>query len=153
MDQTGPILRVRHIRPDADRDIPLPRYMTPQAAGMDICAAVDVDTTLQPGEIRLVPTGFAMALPPGFEAQIRPRSGLAAKHGIGMINAPGTIDADYRGEVMVALINLGGLPYTVRRGDRIAQMVIQKIWQARVDVVAELDDTARGNGGFGHTGV
>lgn len=138
--------------PAENSDIPLPRYMTENSAGMDICAAVKTDTVLMPGAISLIPTGFAMALPDGFEAQIRPRSGLAVKHGIGIINAPGTIDADYRGEVKVALINLGPEPVTIRRGDRIAQMVIQKVWQARIQVVDHLDETARGTGGFGHTG-
>ena len=140
------------LRPAEDADIPMPRYMTPDAAGMDICAAVRQDTVLAPGQIRLLPTGFAMALPRGYEAQIRPRSGLAVKYGIGMINAPGTIDSDYRGEVMIALINLGRMAYTVRRGDRIAQMVIQLVHQARLEVVEYLDPTARSTGGFGHTG-
>ena len=108
---------------------------------MDICAAVDHDLVLAPGHISLVPTGFAMALPTGFEAQIRPRSGLAVKHGISIINAPGTIDADYRGEVKIALINLGQEPVTLKRGDRIAQMVIQQVCQARINVVKQLDDT------------
>ncbi|MDL2268566.1 dUTP diphosphatase [Desulfosarcina sp. OttesenSCG-928-A07] len=138
--------------PSENDDIPLPRYMTQNSAGMDICAALKTDELLVPGAIALIPTGFAMALPKGFEAQIRPRSGLAVKHGITVINAPGTIDADYRGEVKVALINLGPEPVTLRRGDRIAQMVIQKVWQARIHVVEHLDETGRGAGGFGHTG-
>jgi dUTP pyrophosphatase len=147
-----PVIRILRLRPDQDADIPLPRYMTPDAAGMDICAAVPQDTVLEAGQIRLLPTGFAMALPPGFEAQVRPRSGLAVKHGIGMINAPGTIDSDYRGEVMIALINLGPAAYTIRRGDRIAQMVIQRVHQLRLEVVEHLEGTARSTGGFGHTG-
>ena len=138
--------------PDRNRDLPLPRYMTAKSAGMDICAAVEADLSLAPGQIALVPTGFAMALPDGFEAQIRPRSGLAVNHGIGIVNAPGTIDADYRGEVKIALINLGAQPVTIRRGERIAQMVIQKVWQAQINVVDRLDDTDRSGGGFGHTG-
>lgn len=138
--------------PDINRDLPLPRYMTASSAGMDICAALEADLVLAPGRIALVPTAFAMALPDGFEAQIRPRSGLAVEHGIGIVNAPGTIDADYRGEVKIALINLGPSPVTLRRGDRIAQMVIQKVWQARINVVERLDDTDRSSGGFGHTG-
>ncbi|BBO85154.1 deoxyuridine 5'-triphosphate nucleotidohydrolase [Desulfosarcina ovata subsp. sediminis] len=147
-------ITVDFLRLDVDKngDLPLPRYMTESSAGMDICAALEADLELAPGAIRLVPTGFAMALPDGFEAQIRPRSGLAVKHGIGIINAPGTIDADYRGEVKIALINLGAEPVTLKRGDRIAQMVIQKVWQARVNVVERLDDTDRSAGGFGHTG-
>lgn len=148
----NPIIKIMRLRPAEDGDIPLPRYMTPDAAGMDICAAVPQDTVLEAGQIRLLPTGFAMALPREYEAQIRPRSGLAVQHGIGMINAPGTIDSDYRGEVMVALINLGGAAYTVHRGDRIAQMVIQRVHQARLEVVADLDSTPRNTGGFGHTG-
>ncbi len=141
------------LRPDADADIPLPSYMTPQSSGMDICAAVAHRLTLDPGSIYLVPTGFAMALPDGFEAQIRPRSGLAAKHGIGLINSPGTIDADYRGEVKIPLINLGKASYTIQRGDRIAQMVIQRVFRPHITVVKQLDKTERENGGFGHTGL
>ena len=146
-------IRFRRLRPDADADIPLPRYMTPQAAGMDLCAAVVDPVILEPGQIYLVPTGFAMALPPGFEAQIRPRSGLAVKHGIGLVNSPGTVDADYRGEVKIALINLGRSAYTVRRGERIAQMVVNRIYQPRLEEVARLDETGRSRGGFGHTGM
>jgi dUTP pyrophosphatase len=147
-----PIIKIMRLRPVADADIPLPRYMTPDAAGLDLCAAVPQDTVLGAGQIRLLPTGFAMALPRGYEAQVRPRSGLAVHHGIGMINSPGTIDSDYRGEVMVALINLGRAAYTVRRGDRIAQMVIQRVPQARLEVVECLPETDRSGGGFGHTG-
>lgn len=147
------LLRIRRLRPDADADIPLPRYMTPHSAGMDIRAAVASDALLAPREIRMIPTGFAMALPPGFEAQIRPRSGLAAKYGVTLVNSPGTIDADYRGEVMLPLINLGGSPFTIRRGDRVAQMIISRFHQARIEVVLELDVTERNDGGFGHTGI
>lgn len=149
---TQPVIQFMRLRPTEDADIPLPRYMTPDSAGMDICAAVDADTVLNPGQIALLPTGLAMALPRGFEAQIRPRSGLAVRHGIGLINSPGTIDADYRGEVMIALVNLGQTAYTVRRGDRIAQMVLQRVHQARLEEVTALDATDRGSGGFGHTG-
>lgn len=141
------------LRPDSDADIPLPGYMTPQSAGMDIHAAVEDPVTVDPGSIMLIPTGFAMALPAGFEAQIRPRSGLAAKHGIGLINSPGTIDADYRGEVKIPVINLGQAPYTVQRGDRIAQMVIHRVFRPHIRVVEHLDKTDRDSGGFGHTGV
>ncbi len=148
-----PTISFQRVRADKDMDIPLPRYMNHQAAGMDLHAAVESPTTLAPGTIALVPTGFAMALPREFEAQIRPRSGLAVKHGIGLINSPGTIDADYRGEVKIALINLGDVPYTVRRGDRIAQMVIQKIYRVQLQIVESLDATTRNTGGFGHTGV
>jgi dUTP pyrophosphatase len=120
---------------------------------MDICAGAEESITLKPGDIELIPTGFAISLPDGFEAQIRPRSGLAVKHGIGIINSPGTIDADYRGEVKIALINLGKEDFIIRRGDRIAQMVINKTYQARFDVVESLDVSLRNDGGFGHTGV
>jgi dUTP pyrophosphatase len=148
-----PTIAFLRLRPEADADIPLPRYMTAQAAGMDIHAAVEAPLILKMREIALVPTGFAMALPEGYEAQIRPRSGLAVKHGIGLINSPGTIDADYRGEVKIALINLGPCSYTIMRGDRIAQMVIQKVCRVRWEVVEDLSPTERHQGGFGHTGV
>jgi dUTP pyrophosphatase len=148
-----PAVVFKRLRPDQDGDLALPRYMTSQASGMDIQAAVGQPLEMPPGAIVLVPTGFAMALPEGYEAQIRPRSGLAVKHGIGLINAPGTIDADYRGEVMVALVNLGGRPFTVKRGDRIAQMVIQKVYRLEVVQAEKLDETARNDGGFGHTGL
>ncbi len=131
----------------------LPAYQTPHAAGMDLAACIDAPVILQPGDIALVPCGFAMALPDGFEAQVRPRSGLGAKHGISMPNTPGTIDADYRGEVKVPLINLGRQPFTVEHGMRIAQMVIARVERADVIEVGELEDTARGAGGFGSTGV
>jgi dUTP pyrophosphatase len=120
---------------------------------MDIHAAVQAPVEIASGAIALIPTGFAMALPEGFEAQIRPRSGLAVKHGIGLINSPGTIDADYRGEVRIALINLGAVPYVVQRADRIAQMVIQKVYRVQLQIVESLDPTTRATGGFGHTGV
>jgi dUTP pyrophosphatase len=147
-----PVIHIMRLRPAEDADIPLPRYMTPDSAGMDICAAVRENTLLEAGEIALLPTGFAMALPKGYEAQVRPRSGLAIQHGIGLINSPGTIDADYRGEVMVAVINLGRRPYTVRRGDRIAQLIIQRVHRARLAEVKTLAGTERSTGGFGHTG-
>jgi dUTP pyrophosphatase len=147
-----PVVKIKRLRPESDSDIPLPRYMTPQAAGLDIYAAIEAPLLLEKGEIRLIPTGFAMALPPGFEAQIRPRSGLAIQHGIGLINSPGTIDSDYRGEVMVAVINLGSRPYTFHRGDRIAQMVVKRVHHARLLLAEDLDQTDRNDGGFGHTG-
>jgi len=149
---TSLVIKFLRLRPESDSDIPLPRYMTPQSAGMDICAAVAEALLLGKGEIAMLPTGFAMALPQGYEAQIRPRSGLAVKHGIGLINSPGTIDADYRGEVMIAVINLGPKPYTFHRGDRVAQMVIQRVHQAELQEVEYLDETRRSTGGFGHTG-
>ncbi len=147
----GPVI-VRLKRVGTNADIPLPRKMTVHSAGFDVCAAVPASAVLQPGERRLIPCGFAMALPEGYEAQLRPRSGLASKHGISMVNTPGTIDSDYRGEVHVPLINLGQAPFTVERGMRIGQMVIQKLPDVRIEEVDELDDTARGSGGFGHTG-
>jgi dUTP pyrophosphatase len=146
-------IRVRRLRPHEDADIPLPRYMTPHASGMDLCAAVAAETVAEVGAITVIPTGVAVALPAGFEGQVRPRSGLAFKHGISIINTPGTIDADYRGEVKVGLINLGPVPYVIRRGDRIAQLVIQRVYQARLKVVNTLDETERNTGGFGHTGA
>ena len=150
---TSPSVNITRLNPERDTDIPIPRYMTAQAAGMDICAAVDADTVIAPGAIELVPTGLAIALPAGYEAQIRPRSGLAVKQGIGIINSPGTIDADYRGEIKIALINLGKTPVTIQRCDRIAQMVINPVCRVRLKVVASLDETGRDSGGFGHTGV
>jgi len=146
-------LKFFRLRPELTADIPLPCYMTPQAAGMDLYAAVETDLVLKSGEIRLVPTGLAMALPVGFEAQIRPRSGLAVKYGIGIINSPGTIDADYRGEILVSLINFGKSEFIVHHGDRIAQMVIQKVYQVKLLPVEVLDETERNTGGFGHTGI
>ena len=149
---TSPTIKFLRLRPESDSNIPLPRYMTPRASGMDICAAIETDMVLTKGDIALIPTGFAVAIPKGFEIQIRPRSGLAVNHSIGIINSPGTIDADYRGEVKIAVINLGKKNYTVRRGDRIAQMIVKKVYQARLKVVEQLDETHRNSGGFGHTG-
>ena len=134
-------------------DVSLPRYMTEHAAGMDVCAACEADVTISPGEVKLVPCGFYMAIPVGYEVQVRPRSGLALKHGIILPNSPGTIDADYRGEVCVILGNVGRETFTVQRGMRIAQLVIAPVTRAEIVEVAELDDTARGHGGFGHTGI
>jgi dUTP pyrophosphatase len=134
-----------------NEDIPLPKYMTGQAAGMDIFAAVPFDETILPGQRRKIPTGIAIALPEGYEAQIRPRSGLAIHQGITLLNSPGTIDADYRGEVALIIINHGSEPFVVQRGMRLAQMVIQRVCQAQWVELSNLDETARGNGGFGHT--
>ena len=139
-------------RTTGGRDIPLPRYMTAGAAGMDLYAAVEQTEVLQPGDIKLIPTGLSIALPLGFEAQIRPRSGLALKHGISMVNTPGTIDADYRGEIGLILINLGREPFQINRGDRVAQMVVNRVARAEFTEVEDLDDTARDSGGFGSTG-
>ncbi len=132
-------------------DLPLPSYMTEQAAGMDLFAAVAEDATILPGERKLVPTGVVVALPEGYEAEVRPRSGLALKHGVTLVNAPGTIDADYRGEVGVILINHGQAPFIVRRGDRIAQMVVHRVCRVVWAAFGEVPPTERGTGGFGHT--
>ena len=134
------------------RDLPLPAYQSAQAAGLDLVAAVDATITLKPGERALVPTGIAIALPEGHEAQVRPRSGLAIKQGVTVLNSPGTIDADYRGEIKVALVNLGQEPVEIARGMRIAQMVIAPVTHARLREVATLTETSRGAGGFGSTG-
>ena len=131
---------------------PLPAYATPYSAGVDLRANLEEPVTLAPLERRLIPTGLRIALPRGYEAQVRPRSGLALKHGITVLNAPGTIDADYRGEVGVVLVNLSAEPFTINDGERIAQMVIARHEQAEWDEVESLDATSRGEGGFGHTG-
>ena len=136
-----------------NEDLPLPAYETAQSAGMDLAAAIDAPVTLPPGGRAMVPTGLAIALPAGYEAQIRPRSGLAAKNGVTVLNTPGTVDADYRGEVKVILINLGDAPFTIARGMRIAQMVIAPVTQAGFTEVDSLPETARGAGGFGSTGT
>jgi len=134
-------------------DIPLPRYMSDDAAGMDLYAAVEGEELLLPGERKLVPTGIAVALPRGYEAQIRPRSGLALDHGVTLLNTPGTVDADYRGEIRIVMVNLGDRPFLIRRGDRIAQMVIHRVSRVAWREIDMLDVTSRGEGGFGHTGV
>ena len=130
----------------------LPRYMTSESAGMDLVAAVIDEVILDPMEIKLIPTGLKMAIPSGYEAQIRPRSGLALKYGISLPNSPGTIDADYRGEIGIIMQNLGQEPFVVRRGERIAQLVVAAVVQGKFEVVSKLSETARGTGGFGSTG-
>lgn len=142
-------LRLKRVRAS---DVPLPAYQTTGSAGLDVCADIDAPVVIPPGERRLVPTGFAMALPPGHEAQVRPRSGLALKHGVTVLNSPGTIDEDYRGEVAVVLVNLGQVPFTVERGMRIAQLVVAPVTHVAPVLVDELDDTQRGSGGYGSTG-
>jgi dUTP pyrophosphatase len=132
--------------------LPLPRYMTPGAAGMDLLADLESEVVLAAGERRTVPTGIGVAIPPGFEGQVRPRSGLAAREGLTVLNAPGTIDSDYRGEVQVLLVNLGAAPVHVRRGDRIAQLVVSPVASVVWHEVAQLPESARGDGGFGSTG-
>lgn len=131
----------------------LPAYATELSAGMDLRANIDESITLNPMERRIIPTGLYMALPPGYEAQVRPRSGLAFKHGITVLNSPGTIDADYRGEIGVLLVNLSNEPFVITEGERIAQMVIARHEQGQFEEVDELDQTERGEGGYGHTGV
>ncbi len=146
-------LKVQITRVDnTAHDLPIPRYATEHSAGMDICAAVEGDVVLKPGETALIPTGFAIAVPEGYEAQVRPRSGLAFKHQIGILNSPGTIDSDYRGEVKIILTNFGKVDFIVRRGERIAQLVITPYTRAVLEERESLDDTRRGAGGFGHTG-
>lgn len=146
-------IEIHFTRDPGTEDVPLPRYMSEHASGMDVCAAVGEPVTLEPGDIRLIPTGLRIAIPPGYEVQVRPRSGLSLKHGITVVNAPGTIDADYRGEVGIILGNVGHEPFTVERGMRIAQLVVQRVVRAELVQQEELADTARSSGGFGHTGV
>jgi dUTP pyrophosphatase len=145
------VLRARRL--PHGRDLPLPQRASPGSAGLDLRAAVDDPLTLEPGAIALVPTGLVLEIPPGWEGQVRPRSGLAVRHGVTLANAPGTIDSDYRGEVKVALVHLGHEPYTVRRGDRIAQLLLAPVPEVEVVEVDELTDSGRGEGGFGSTGT
>jgi dUTP pyrophosphatase len=144
------IVKVKRLGNNAD--LPLPSYQSDGSSGLDLRAAVNKDLTLQPGDIKLIPTGLSISLPEGYEAQIRPRSGLALRYGLGFVNAPGTIDADYRGEIGVIAINWGKKALTIKRGERIAQMVIHTVSRAIVEEVNELDTTQRGEGGFGHSG-
>ncbi len=134
-------------------DLPLPKYATQGSSGMDLCADVEQDVTLLPGDIKLISAGIYLSIPEGYEAEIRPRSGLALKHGISLVNTPGTIDADYRGLLSLIVINHGKEPFKVKRGDRIAQMVIKEVVRADIETREELDETARSGGGFGHTGI
>ena len=144
----SPVIAVKRLRPGAI----LPRYMTAGAAGMDLCAAIEETVTLTPGERRLVPTGLALAIPPGYEGQVRPRSGLALRQGLTMLNSPGTIDSDYRGEIGVIVINHGQQAAVLNPGDRVAQLVIAPVARAMLEERDELEGTLRGSGGFGHTG-
>jgi dUTP pyrophosphatase len=148
-------VEVRLCRLPHGEDLPLPQYQSELAAGLDLVAAVPADApvTIAPGERAMIPTGIAIALPPGFEAQVRPRSGLALNHGITVLNSPGTIDADYRGELRIILVNLGQQSFTIKRSIRIAQLVVSATVQASICVVASLDDTTRGTRGFGSTGT
>jgi dUTP pyrophosphatase len=147
-----PVVSVRILRLARAKDLPLPARATPGCAGMDLRAAVEGELVIQPGEVTSVPTGIRLGVPAGYEAQVRPRSGLALGHGILIPNSPGTIDADYRGEVSVILLNGGREPFVVRRGDRIAQLVVSRLPAAELEEVEELESTERGEGGFGHTG-
>ena len=146
------IVEVKIQRIEGNEDLPLPRYMSPGASGMDMFAAVTDPAVIPPKEVAVVPLGIRIALPDGFEAQVRPRSGLAARHSIGILNSPGTVDSDYRGEIKVILFNFGREPFVVNRGDRIAQMVITRVAKATLVEQKHLEDTERGSGGFGHTG-
>jgi dUTP pyrophosphatase len=145
-------VRVPIARLSSAQDLPLPAYATEGSAGCDLCASVDNERVLAPGERALVPTGVRIALPPGYEAQVRPRSGLALEHGLMLPNAPGTIDSDYRGELKVIVWNSGSKPFVIRRGDRIAQLVIAPVTRVAWVEQPDLDATSRGSGGFGHTG-
>ena len=146
-------LEFKRVRPEEDADLTPPAWQTAGAAGLDIAAGVREPLTINPGDIRLVPTGWSMAIPEGYEGQVRPRSGLALKKGLTMVNTPGTIDSDYRGEMMLPMINLGKEPVIIRRGDRVAQLIISKVEHPEIVVVEELSDTVRGAGGFGSTSV
>jgi len=145
----GISLRVRRV---GSVQVPLPAYQTEGAAGMDLCAALEAPVTLAPGERRLIPTGLLLEIPPGHEGQVRPRSGLALRHGIGMVNAPGTIDSDYRGPIGVLLVNLGAEPFVVEPLSRVAQLVIARVERAELELASDLTATERGGGGFGSTG-
>lgn len=146
-------MKVRIQRLPAARDLPLPSYASPGSSGFDLRAAIDGEVVLRPGERLLVPTGLVLEIPPGWEGQVRPRSGLALRHGIGVVNAPGTIDSDYRGEVGVILINLGEAPFELKRGDRVAQLVIAPVERIEWEEADSLEASGRGSGGFGSTGV
>jgi len=145
------IIHIRRLK--KTQPVFLPQYMTEGSSGMDLFASLEEEVTLQPGERRLIPTGIAVAIPEGFEGQIRPRSGLAIQRGIGLVNGPGTIDSDYRGEVGVVMINFGKEPVTIRNGERIAQMVISRVFRSTLIEVEDLPSTQRQGGGFGHTGI
>jgi len=147
------VVKVKRLRESREGEIPLPRYMTEHSSGMDLFADVDGEVILEPGERKLIPTGIALSIPEGYEGQVRPRSGLALREGVTLVNTPGTVDADYRGEVGVLLINLGQRPFHLQRGDRIAQLVISPICRAVLELSDELDATHRNEGGFGHTGA
>lgn len=146
-------IKIRVKRKEDARDLPMPRYATDGSSGMDLYADVTDEIILAPGEIKLISCGVYLSIPQGFEAEVRPRSGLAMKHGITLVNAPGTIDSDYRGLVSLIMTNLGKSPFRIRRGDRLAQMVIKEVLRAELVEAEELDETVRSGGGFGHTGL
>ncbi|HOO11419.1 MAG TPA: dUTP diphosphatase [Bacillota bacterium] len=147
------MIKIKVKRNKAAEDLPLPRYMSSGSAGMDLYAAVDENTEIAPGGFRLIPTGIHLQLPAGYEGQLRPRSGLAAKYGVTVLNTPGTIDSDYRGEIKVILINLGCEPFVIKRGDRIAQLIISRYERVELVPAEYLEDSERSTGGFGHTGI
>lgn len=146
-------MKIRLKRLPAARDLPLPAQASPGSSGFDLRAAIDDEVVIRPGERLLVPTGLVLEIPPGWEGQVRPRSGLALRHGVGILNAPGTIDSDYRGEVGVILVNLGEAPFSLKRGDRIAQLVIVQVERVEWEEAELLEDSGRGAGGFGSTGI
>jgi len=148
-----PQIILKIMQTDNAKDLPLPRYMTLGAAGMDLYANIPNEITLHKGKIKVIPSGICVSIPQGYEAQIRPRSGLAAKYGIGLVNSPGTIDSDYRGEILIIMINYGEEDFIINRGDRIAQMIINKIEIVKFQLQDSLDTTSRQSGGLGHTGV
>jgi dUTP pyrophosphatase len=150
---TTPRIKLKVKRLSGNEDMALPEYETDSASGLDLRAAVKEEVAIHPGEIKLVPTGIAVSIPQGYEGQVRPRSGLALRHGIGMVNSPGTIDSDYRGEIGLIMINWGHEPFLIKRGDRIAQMVIVPVSRAEVIEADDLESTPRGEGGFGHSGI
>jgi dUTP pyrophosphatase len=147
------MIEVKVFLEQGNDDLPLPEYKSQGAAGMDLVAAVTENVELKPGQFDLIPTGIRLQIPDGYEGQVRPRSGLAAKYGITVLNTPGTIDSDYRGEIKLIIINLGKKPYTIKRGDRLAQLVISRYERVCLKRVDALDNTSRGDGGFGHTGI
>jgi dUTP pyrophosphatase len=146
------IITIKVKRLEGENHLPLPEYASEGSSGLDIRASLKQTVCLEPGKVKFIPTGLAFSIPPGFEVQVRPRSGLALHHGIGMVNAPGTIDSDYRGEIGIILINWGEKPFFIQNGDRIAQIIVARTYRAEIVEVKELDDTGRGSGGFGHTG-
>ncbi len=147
------MMEIKIYQSHESRDLPLPRYMSEGSSGMDLYAAVEGRVTIPKGAFALIPTGIHLQIPPGYEGQVRPRSGLAIRYGITVLNSPGTIDSDYRGELKIILINLGDKPFKINRGDRIAQLVICKYERVKLVTVSSLDDSQRGSGGFGHTGL